>query len=122
FANNMDRIGQLEKWDGAYYSEKLKQQLFAIDDEKLKPYFKLGNVLNGAFAIAGKLFGLTFAEVYDIDKYHNDVQTFEVSNAQGLVAIFYADFFPRKGKRNGAWMTSFKPQYVKDGVNHRPHV
>ncbi|MBF6609354.1 MAG: M3 family metallopeptidase [Flavobacterium sp.] len=122
FANNMDRIGQLEKWDGAYYSEKLKQQLFAIDDEKLKPYFKLGNVLNGAFAIAGKLFGLTFTEVFDIDKYHKDVQTFEVSNAQGLVAIFYADFFPRKGKRNGAWMTSFKPQYVKDGVNHRPHV
>ncbi len=122
FAKNRDRLDRLEKWDGAYYSEKLKQQLFAIDDEQLKPYFKLANVLNGAFTIAGKLFGLHFTEVFDIDKYHPDVQTFEVSNSDGLVAIFYTDFFPRKGKRNGAWMTSFKPQYIKDGTNHRPHV
>ncbi|WP_293871967.1 M3 family metallopeptidase [Flavobacterium sp.] len=123
FASGIDGIDQLEKWDGAYYSEKLKQKLFDFDDEHLKPYFKLENVLNGAFTIAEKLFGITFKEVFDIDKYHEDVQTFEVLDLQKeLVAIFYADFFPRKGKRNGAWMTSFKPQYSKDGVNQRPHV
>ncbi|MGV3697282.1 M3 family metallopeptidase [Flavobacterium sp.] len=123
FAKELDGIDQLEKWDGAYYSEKLKQKLFDFDDEKLKPYFKLENVLSGAFTIAEKLFGITFKEVSDIDKYHEDVQTFEVLDFEGkLVAIFYADFFPRKGKRNGAWMTSFKPQYIKDGINERPHV
>ena len=89
----------------------------------MKPYFKLENVLNGAFTIAEKLFGITFKEVFDIDKYHKDVQTFEVLDFEGqLVAVFYSDFFPRKGKRNGAWMTSFKPQYSKDGINERPHV
>src|SRR5690606_429593 len=120
FAKELDGLDHLEKWDGAYYSEKLKQKLFNLDDEKLKPYFKLENVLNGAFTIAGKLYGLTFKEVQDIDKYHKDVTTYEVNNDKGqLVAIFYADFFPRKGKRNGAWMTSFKPQYIKDGVNER---
>jgi peptidyl-dipeptidase Dcp len=123
FAKELDRIDQLEKWDGAYYSEKLKQKLFSLDDEVLKPYFKLENVLNGAFTIAEKLFGITFKEVFDIDKYHEEVQTFEVLDFEGkLVAIFYSDFFPRKGKRNGAWMTSFKPQYKKDGINERPHV
>ena len=123
FAKELDGIDQLEKWDGAYYSEKLKQKLFSLDDELLKPYFKLENVLNGAFTIAEKLFGITFKEVFDIDKYHEEVQTFEVLDFEGkLVAIFYSDFFPRKGKRNGAWMTSFKPQYIKDGINERPHV
>ena len=127
FAKELDGIEQLEKWDGAYYSEKLKQKLFSLDDELLKPYFKLENVLNGAFTIAEKLFGITFKEVFDIDKYHEEVQTFEVlfpssSGSHELVAIFYSDFFPRKGKRNGAWMTSFKPQYIKDGINERPHV
>lgn len=123
FAKELDGIDQLEKWDGAYYSEKLKQKLFSLDDELLKPYFKLENVLNGAFTIAEKLFGITFKEVFDIDKYHEDVQTFEVLDFEGqLVAVFYSDFFPRKGKRNGAWMTSFKPQYIKDGINERPHV
>ena len=121
FAKN-DGIDELQKWDSAYYSEKLKQQLFAIDDEQLKPYFKLENVLDGAFTIANKLFGLNFKEVFDIDKYHEDVRTFEVEDDKGLKAIFYADFFPRKGKRNGAWMTSFKPQYIKDGKNERPHI
>jgi Zn-dependent oligopeptidase len=118
FAKELDGIEQLEKWDGAYYSEKLKQKLFNLDDEKLKPYFKLENVLNGAFVIAGKLYRLTFKEVQDIDKYHKDVTTYEViGESCDLVAIFYADFFPRKGKRNGAWMTSYKSQYVKDGIN-----
>ncbi|MBC7440211.1 MAG: M3 family metallopeptidase, partial [Flavobacterium sp.] len=123
FAKELDGIKQLEKWDGSYYSEKLKQKLFNLDDEKLKPYFKLENVLNGAFTIAKKLFGLTFTEVFDIDKYHDEVSTYEVKDEFGeLVAIFYTDFFPRKGKRNGAWMTSFKSQYTKDGKNERPHI
>jgi Zn-dependent oligopeptidase len=123
FAKELDGIEQLEKWDSAYYSEKLKQKLYQLDDEALKPYFKLENVLNGVFTIAKKLFGITFNEVFDIDKYHSDVQTFEVLDEnKNLVAIFYTDFFPRKGKRNGAWMTSFKPQGIKDGTNERPHV
>lgn len=123
FAKVTDGLNQLEKWDAAYYTEKLKQQRFNLDDEALKPYFQLEKVMAGAFTIAEKLFGIRFQEVFDIDKYHDDVQTFEVSDFEDkLVAIFYADFFPRKGKRNGAWMTSFKPQYIKDGVNERPHV
>ena len=123
FAKALDGIDQLQKWDSAYYSEKLKQKLFSLDDEKLKPYFQLEKVLNGAFRIANKLFGLTFTEIFDIDKYHEEVTTYEVKDEFGeLVAIFYADFFPRKGKRNGAWMTSFKSQYIKEGINERPHV
>jgi oligopeptidase A len=123
FAKELDGIEQLEKWDGPYYSEKLKQKLFNLDDEILKPYFQLENVLQGAFSIANKLFGLTFKEIDTIEKYHADVQTFEVlDNNNELVAVFYADFFPRKGKRNGAWMTSFKPQYIQNGVNERPHI
>lgn len=123
FAKELDGIEKIEKWDGAYYSEKLKQKLFNLDDEVLKPYFKLENVLNGAFTVAEKLFGITFKEVFDIEKYHPDVQTFEVVDDQeNFVALFYADFFPRKGKRNGAWMTSFKPQFIKNSTNERPHV
>ncbi|MCL6295651.1 M3 family metallopeptidase [Jejuia spongiicola] len=123
FAKELHNINRLEKWDSAYYSEKLKQKLFSLDDEQLKPYFKLENVINGAFTVASKLFDLNFEEINNIDKYHNDVLTYKVTNNNGdLTSIFYADFFPRKGKRNGAWMTSFKPQYVKDGTNERPHV
>ena len=123
FAKDLDGIETLEKWDGGYYSEKLKQQLFDFDDEKLKPYFKLENVQNGAFTIAEKLYGISFKEVFDIEKYHEDVQTFEVLDFENnLVAVFYSDFFPRKGKRNGAWMTSYKHQLIKNGVNDRPHI
>ena len=123
FAKELDGIETLEKWDGAYYSEKLKQKLFSLDDEKLKPYFQLENVLQGAFTIANKLFGLTFTEISDIDKYHEEITTYEVKDENDeLIAIFYADFFPRKGKRNGAWMTSFKNQSIKNGVNERPHI
>ncbi len=123
FAKDLDGIDRLEKWDSAYYSEKLKQKLFNLDDEKLKPYFKLENVLNGAFTIANKLFGLTFTEVFDVEKYHKGVMTYEVTDENSeLVAIFYADFFPRKGKRNGAWMTSYKSQSIRNGKNDRPHI
>ena len=123
FAKNLDGLDQLQKWDSGYYSEKLKQKLFDLDDEQLKPYFKLENVINGAFTVANKLFGLQFEEIDTIDKYHQDVLTYKVTDSDGeLVSIFYADFFPRSGKRNGAWMTSYKPQMVKNGKNERPHV
>ena len=123
YAKKLDGIDRLEKWDGSYYSEKLKQERFNLDDEVLKPYFKLENVLNGAFTVAEKLFGLHFTEVFTVDKYHADVQTFDVTNDSGeKIALLYTDFFPRKGKRNGAWMTSFKSQWIKNGVNERPHI
>ncbi|HET8803121.1 MAG TPA: M3 family metallopeptidase [Aequorivita sp.] len=123
FAKELDNIDRLEKWDGAYYSEKLKQRLFNLDDEKLKPYFELKNVINGVFTVAEKLYGLHFEEVQNIDKYHADVKTYEVKDDEGeLVAIFYADFHPRAGKRNGAWMTSYKPQQIQDEKNDRPHI
>ncbi|MEN3323011.1 M3 family metallopeptidase [Mariniflexile soesokkakense] len=123
FAKELDGIEQLEKWDGSYYSEKLKQKLFNLDDELLKPYFKLENVIDGAFTIANKLFDLNFEEINDIDKYHEDVLTYKVTNSDGdFISSFYADFFPRSGKRNGAWMTSYKPQSMKNGVNDRPHI
>ncbi len=98
-----DGIDQLEKWDGAYYSEKLKKKLFDLDQEALKPYFKLENVIEGVFTIANKLFDLQFKAVTTIDKYHEEVLTYEVTNSNGdFISVFYADFFPRKGKRNGA--------------------
>ncbi|NRB58355.1 MAG: M3 family metallopeptidase [Winogradskyella sp.] len=123
FAKDLDGIDNLQKWDSAYYSEKLKQKLFSLDDEQLKPYFKLENVINGAFKVAEKLFGLQFEEIDTIDKYHEDVMTYKVVDTEGnLVSIFYADFFPRAGKRNGAWMTSYKSQMIKNGENDRPHV
>ena len=123
FAEELDGLTLLEKWDGAYYSEKLKQQLYHLDDEILKPYFQLEKVLEGAFAIAQKLYGITFEESFEVDKYHEEVKTYVVKDEEDqLVAIFYADFFPRKGKRNGAWMTSFKSQYIKKGINERPHI
>ncbi|BFP41874.1 M3 family metallopeptidase [Flavobacteriaceae bacterium GF1] len=123
FAKEMDGIEDVQKWDGAYYSEKLKQKLFNLDDERLKPYFKLENVINGVFKVAEKLFGLNFREVSHIETYHEEVKTFEVYDAdQNFVSLFYADFHPRPGKRGGAWMTSFKSQFRKNGKNVRPHV
>ncbi|MDX1349397.1 MAG: M3 family metallopeptidase [Putridiphycobacter sp.] len=113
----------LERWDFSYYSEKLQMEKFAINDEVLKPYFKLENVISGAFQTAEKLFGITFKERTDIQKYHKDVKTFEVLDAKGIhLAVFYADFFPRPSKRGGAWMTSFRGQNKYDGREQRPHV
>ena len=123
FAKELDGIDQLEKWDAAYYSEKLKQKLFDLDDEKLKPYFKLENVIEGVFEIAHKLYQLNFKEVYDVDTYHKDVKTYEVTDQnKDFIALFYADFHPRAGKRSGAWMTSFKAQYKSNTKNERPHI
>jgi peptidyl-dipeptidase Dcp len=123
FAKELDGIDQIEKWDSAYYAEKLKQKRFDLDDEKLKPYFQLENVINGVFKVSQKLYGLHFEKITNIDTYHKDVLTYKVTNGNGdLVSLFYADFFPREGKRNGAWMTSFKPQYIKNDINERPHI
>lgn len=123
FAKKLDGIDQLQKWDSAYYSEKLKKELFNLDQELLKPYFQLENVIDGAFMVANKLYDLTFIEVFDIEKYHEDVKTYQVTNSKGdNVAIFYADFHPREGKRNGAWMTSYKSQQFFNGINERPHI
>ncbi|MEN8819221.1 MAG: M3 family metallopeptidase, partial [Polaribacter sp.] len=123
YAKKLDGITQLQKWDGAYYSEKLKKEIFDLDQEILKPYFKLENVIDGAFIIAQRLFDLNFEAVTNIDKYHEDLKTYNVTNTKGdFIAVFYADFHPRKGKRNGAWMTSYKPQQIKNGKNERPHV
>ena len=123
FAKKLDNIDKLQKWDGAYYSEKLKKELFDLDQEALKPYFELNNVLNGVFEIAGKLFDLHFTEIDTIEKYHEDVKTYSVTNSNGdFISYFYADFHPRPSKRNGAWMTSYKSQFISDGVNERPQV
>ena len=123
FAKKLDGINQLQKWDGAYYSEKLKKERFNLDQEILKPYFKLENVINGVFEVANRLYDLKFEEVFNIDTYHKDVKTYNVTDAKdNFIAVFYADFHPRKGKRNGAWMTSYKPQQIKNRINERPHV
>lgn len=123
YAKKLDGIDQLQKWDGAYYAEKLKKERFNLDQEILKPYFKLENVIDGVFTVASKLYDLQFKEVFDIDTYHSDVKTYNVSDIDNnFIAVFYADFHPRKGKRNGAWMTSYKPQQIKNGINERPHV
>ena len=118
-----DGVKDFQKWDGAYYSEILKKQTLDLNEEQLKPYFKLDNVLEGVFKVAQKLYGLHFEPITNIDTYHPDVKTFKVMDDKGLFkAVFYADFFPRPGKRQGAWMTSFKNQWKKDGVNSRPHI
>jgi peptidyl-dipeptidase Dcp len=123
YAKSIDHIDKLQKWDGAYYAEKLKKERFNLDQELLKPYFKLENVIGGVFTIANTLYDLQFEEVFDIEKYHEDVKTYTVTDTNGnFIAIFYADFHPRPGKRNGAWMTSYKPQQVKNGINERPHI
>ncbi|MBT8210743.1 MAG: M3 family metallopeptidase [Eudoraea sp.] len=123
FAKSTGGIDQLEKWDSAFYSEKLKQKLFDLDDEQLKPYFKLENVLQGVFQVTEKLFGLRFEAVDDVDKYHEEVITYRVFDQDNtFISLFYADFHPRAGKRGGAWMTSYKPQFIKDGESFRPHI
>uniref|UniRef100_UPI0040474A2D M3 family metallopeptidase n=1 Tax=Roseivirga sp. TaxID=1964215 RepID=UPI0040474A2D len=123
FAKKLDDLDQLNRWDFGYYSEKLKKEKFSIDDEMLKPYFKLENVIDGVFLTAQKLYGLQFKRNQAIEVYHPDVTAYEVTNEQGEhTAIFYADFFPRAGKRAGAWMTQFAGQSKDAQGNHRPLV
>ncbi len=114
---------ELKRWDVAFYAEKLKKEKFSIDDELLKPYFKLENVIDGVFITAQKLYGLTFKQRNDIEVYHKDVTAYEVTNEAGeYVSMLYMDFFPRAGKRQGAWMTVFKNQKRINGVDVRPHI
>lgn len=123
FARKTEGVEQLQKWDAAYFTEKLKQKKLQFDDEVLKPYFVLDKVLQGVFAVAKKLYGLHFEEVFDIDKYHPEVNTFKVTDEnKRFIALFYTDFHPRPGKRNGAWMTSYKPQYRLQDKEERPHI
>ncbi len=113
---------ELERWDWGYYSEKLRKKKYAIDDELIKPYFKLENVISGVFQTAEKLFGLSFVQNKDIPVYHPDVIAYEVYAGKEIKAVFLADFFPRKGKRSGAWMTSYREQKRKEGKNVLPQV
>ncbi|TVP46120.1 MAG: M3 family peptidase [Mongoliibacter sp.] len=123
FAFELDGLEKLEKWDLAFYAEKLKKKKYAIDDELLRPYFKLENVVNGVFQTAEILFGIKLKQNNKIPKYHPDVTTYEVLDANNNhVAVFYADFFPRPGKRTGAWMTSYRGQKTVNGNEIRPHV
>lgn len=117
-----DGIEEIQSYDHAFYAEKLRKQKFDIDDEELKPYFQLEKVQEAVFGLAGKLFGLEFKEINDVQKYHDDVKTYEITENGNVKALLYADYHPRKGKRAGAWMTSYKNQYIKDGENSRPHI
>lgn len=123
FAKKHGGPDKLEKWDYSYWAEKLKKEKYDLDDEVLRPFFKIENVIDGVFKVAGKLYGLTFTKLSNVAVYHPDVTVYEVKNKNGEhQAVFYADFFPRAGKRNGAWMTSFKGQKILNGKDNRPHI
>ena len=114
---------KLQPWDWWYYAEKVRKAKYDLDEESLRPYFKLENVLQGAFDVAGKLYGLKFVERKDIPKYHKDVRVFEVLEKDGRhVGIFYTDYFPRASKRGGAWMNSFRDQSIVGGKRIAPVV
>ena len=117
-----DGIEDMQSYDHSYYAEKLRKAKYDFNDEELKPYFPLNQVQEAVFGLAGKLFGLEFKEVQNIQKYHNDVETYEVYENGNYKGILYTDYFPRKGKRAGAWMTSYKNQYTQNGQNFRPHI
>ncbi|MBF6610311.1 MAG: M3 family metallopeptidase [Chryseobacterium sp.] len=117
-----DHIEEMQIWDHAYYAEKLRKQKFDLNDEELKPYFRLDKVEEAVFGLAEKLFGLTFLERNDIPKYHPEVKTYEVLENGRHKALLYTDYHPRKGKRAGAWMTSYTQQYKKNNEDHRPHI
>ena len=114
---------ELMPWDWSFYAEKLRVEKYSLNDEMVRPYFKLENVTNGVFGLATRLYGITFVENKDIPVFHPDVKAYDVLDKDGsYLAVIYTDFFPRAGKRSGAWMTGFKEQYKKDGVDSRPHV
>jgi len=117
-------LTDFQQWDFAYYAEKLKQERYQIDDSLLKPYLALDKAVEGMFAVAHKLYGLHFTPTEEVEKYLPEVQTYKVTDEEGnYLALFYTDFFPRAGKRNGAWMTSYKEQYRDEqGKDSRPHI
>lgn len=122
----MDADGKkqkLEAWDWWYYSEKLRKVKYDLEEEALRPYFKLENVRQGVFDLASKLYGLKFKKLSDMPVYDPDVEVFEVNDADdSLIGILYTDYFPRAGKRAGAWMNNIEDQYIKDGKNNRPII
>ncbi len=115
---------ELMPWDNAYYSHKLKLRKYDLDPEMLRPYFEVGNVIKGVFGLATRLYGITFRENKDIPVYHPDVKAYEVFDCDGsYLAVLYVDFYPRKGKHDGAWMTEYQGQWIeRDGTNVRPHA
>ncbi len=114
----------MQPWDFGYYAHKLQLEKYGLDAEMLRPYFELSRVKQGVFGLATRLYGITFRENPDIPVYHPDVTAYEVFDGDGtFLAVLYTDFHPRKGKQSGAWMTSYKDQWIDDaGTNHRPHV
>lgn len=123
-SKNAGKSIELKPWDYSYYSNKLKSEKYDYDEEELRPYFELNNVIGGVFGLATKLYGLTFTENKEIPVYHPDVKAFEVKDENGeYLGVIYTDFFPRESKSPGAWMTEFKSQWINpDGSNSRPHV
>lgn len=117
-----DGIEEIQSYDHAYYAEQLRKQKFDLNDEELKPYFPLEKVQEAVFGLAEKLFGVTFEETHEIQKYHEEVKIYKVLEQGNYKALLYVDYHPRKGKRAGAWMTSYKNQFQKNGENHRPHI
>ncbi len=120
----LQKEGGMKPWDSAFYTHKLQMKKYNIDQEMLRPYFELSKVISGVFGLANKLYGITFKENKDIPVYHPDVKAYEVFDKDGsYLAVFYADFHPRKGKQGGAWMTEYQGQFIdKKGENVRPHV
>jgi peptidyl-dipeptidase Dcp len=123
-AKELDGIDEIQRYDSAYYSEILKIRELDFDDEMLRPFFKLENVVDGVFKVAKKLYNLDFKEVFNIPKYHEDVRTFEVfdEKSKNFIGLFYTDFFPRATKRGGAWMSGIKEQGMYQGKVERPHI
>ena len=114
---------ELKSWDFSYWSEKYKEAEYSLNDEQLKPYFRLEDCINAVFGLAGRLYGLTFEEIHNVPVYHKDVKVYDVKDADGRhMALFYADFFPRPGKSGGAWMTAFREQCIYKGVEERPFI
>ncbi|WP_421919388.1 M3 family metallopeptidase [Marinifilum sp.] len=123
YAKSLGADFELQRWDWAYYAEKLKTEKFDINDEITRPYFELERVKEGIFDLAGKLYGLHFQLNTDIPKYHDEVDVYEVFDAdQNFISLFYTDFHPRNTKQGGAWMTSFVDQYKKENKDYRPHI
>ena len=123
FASAAGHQGEVKPWDFSYWSEKLKKATLNLDDNLLKPYFKIENVLAGVFEISAKLYGLSFKKNDDIATYHEDVDAYEVYDKDGeFLSLLYTDFFPRAGKRAGAWMTSYRSMYSLEGQVVRPHI